>query len=626
MHAVSGVSFDVWPGETLGIVGETGSGKSTLARSILQAPRPTAGAVIFRGTDLTTLHGTRLLQARRHLQMVFQDPFGSLDPKWRVRDLVEEPLIAYQTGDRNARRQRVDEVLDLVGLDPAAHGRRRPRELSGGQAQRVAIARAVALSPALIICDEAVSSLDVLIQAQVLNLFERLRAELGLSYLFIAHDLALVKQVSDRVAVMYLGKLCEVGPGEAVYRQPLHPYTRALLDSVPGTGLGAGRPRHDPRGAAVAGPPAERMPVPHPVPAGGQRCADEEPPLRELATGHSVACHFPLVEPVGQVRRRGRTHHGPFGRNRGGPAMRMRVLLEPHHGASYDQILALARATEEAGFDAFFRSDHYLGIDPDDTGYRPTDSWTTLAGLAIQTERVRLGTLMTASTYRQPGPLAVTVATVDAMSGGRAELGIGAAWYEREHRFFGIPFPPLGERFDRLGEQLEVITGLWRTTPGDRFSYHGKHYQLEECASIPRPARRPPIIIGGAGPRRTPALAARFADEFNSGMSDGLAERFANFRRVCEESGRDPAEVRLSTTLPVCCGETRTEAARRAATLGEPGPRMLRLGVTGNPGDVTARLAELAEAGADTVYFHLYDVADLDHIGLLGREVLPQLS
>ena len=171
--------------------------------------------------------------------------------------------------------------------------------------------------------------------------------------------------------------------------------------------------------------------------------------------------------------------------------MRMRVLLEPHHGASYDQILALARATEEAGFDAFFRSDHYLGIDPDDTGYRPTDSWTTLAGLATQTERVRLGTLMTASTYRQPGPLAIIVATVDAMSGGRAELGIGAAWYEREHRFFGIPFPPLGERFDRLGEQLEVITGLWGTTPGERFSYHGKHYQLEECASIPRPARPP---------------------------------------------------------------------------------------------------------------------------------------
>ena len=313
--------------------------------------------------------------------------------------------------------------------------------------------------------------------------------------------------------------------------------------------------------------------------------------------------------------------------------MRLRVLLEPHHGASYDQILALARATEESGFDAFFRSDHYQGIDPDDTRYRPTDSWTTLAGLAVQTERVRLGTLMTASTYRRPGPLAITVATVDAMSGGRAELGIGAAWIEQEHRYLGIPFPSLGERFDRLGEQLEIITGLWATPPGERFSFHGQHYRLEECASVPRPAPHPPplppsipVIIGGAGPRRTPALAARFADEFNSGMPDGLAARFANFRRICEQSGRDPAGVRLSTTLPVCCGPTRAAAARRATALGEAGARMLAMGVTGTPGDVLGRLAELHAAGADTVYFHLYDVTDTDHVRLLGREVLPQVT
>jgi ABC-type oligopeptide transport system ATPase subunit len=347
VHAVSGVSFDVWPGETLGIVGETGSGKSTLARSVLQAPRPTSGSVIFRGTDLTTLHGSRLLQARRHLQMVFQDPFGSLDPKWVVRDLVEEPLIAYRTGGRPARRQRVAEVLELVGLDPGAYGRRRPRELSGGQAQRVAIARAIALNPALIICDEPVSSLDVLIQAQVLNLFERLRAELGLSYLFIAHDLALVKQVSDRVAVMYLGKLCEVGPGETVYREPLHPYTRALLESIPSTDKTTTRPvgpaaaggpasrvgRVSPVGPAAAGGPASRVGQGGPAGAAGQGgrattisgeppspihppsgcrfrtrcpratelCAAQEPPMRELASGHTVACHFPLVEPAGQV-------------------------------------------------------------------------------------------------------------------------------------------------------------------------------------------------------------------------------------------------------------------------------------------------------------------------------------
>jgi oligopeptide transport system ATP-binding protein len=226
------------------------------------------------------------------MQMVFQDPFGSLDPKWRVRDLVAEPLIAYRVGDRAARRRRVDQVLELVGLDPGSHGGRRPRELSGGQAQRVAIARALAIEPALIICDEPVSSLDVLIQAQVLNLFERLRAELGLSYLFIAHDLALVKQVSDRVAVMYLGRLCEVGPGEAVYRRPLHPYTRALLDSVPGTRTAR----------AVKTIPGEPPSPVHPpsgcrfrtrCPRAAQRCADEEPVMRELAAGHSVACHFP---------------------------------------------------------------------------------------------------------------------------------------------------------------------------------------------------------------------------------------------------------------------------------------------------------------------------------------------
>jgi oligopeptide transport system ATP-binding protein len=308
VQAVSGVSFDVRPGETLGIVGETGSGKSTLARSVLQAPRPTSGEVIFRGTDLTTLRGTRLLQARRHLQMVFQDPFGSLDPKWTVRDLVEEPLIAYKTGRKNERRQRVDDLLELVGLDPASHGRRRPRELSGGQAQRVAIARAIALNPALIVCDEAVSSLDVLIQAQVLNLFERLRAELGLSYLFIAHDLALVKQVSDRVAVMYLGRLCEAGPGESVYREPLHPYTRALLDSVPSTDKHS-TDKHST--ATKRAPTTISGEPPSPVhPPSGCRfrtrcpraqevCAAEQPPMRELATGHTVACHFPLVEPAG---------------------------------------------------------------------------------------------------------------------------------------------------------------------------------------------------------------------------------------------------------------------------------------------------------------------------------------
>ncbi len=299
VQAVSGVSFDIMPGETLGIVGETGSGKSTLARAILQAPRPKSGSVMFRGTELTRLRGRKLLQARRHMQFVFQDPFGSLDPKWKVRSIIDEPLVAYHAGDRTARRKRVDELLDLVGLDPARYAKRHPRELSGGQAQRVAIARAVALEPSLIICDEAVSSLDVLVQAQVLSLFEKLRAELSLSYLFIAHDLSLVKQVSDRVAVMYLGKLCEIGPGEDVYRQPLHPYTRALLDSIPSTEPGAARAT-----ATIKGEPPSPINPPSGCrfrtrcPRATDLCATEEPKPRELAVGHFVACHYPLSQPA----------------------------------------------------------------------------------------------------------------------------------------------------------------------------------------------------------------------------------------------------------------------------------------------------------------------------------------
>jgi oligopeptide/dipeptide ABC transporter ATP-binding protein len=299
VHAVSGVSFDLWPGETLGIVGETGSGKSTLARCVLQAPRPKSGSVVFRGVELTSLRGGGALhRARRHLQMVFQDPYGSLDPKWRVADIVEEPLITHKIDDRAGRRRRVAEVLNLVGLDPRVFGGRKPRELSGGQCQRVAIARAVVLSPSLLVCDEAVSSLDVLIQAQVLNLFERLRTELGLSYLFIAHDLGLVKQVSDRVAVMYLGKLCEIGDSTSLYERPLHPYTRALLDSVPSPDPSVPR---KPIGRTIRGEP----PSPTAPPSGcrfrtrcprvQRRCAKEEPPLRRLADDHYVACHFPLA-------------------------------------------------------------------------------------------------------------------------------------------------------------------------------------------------------------------------------------------------------------------------------------------------------------------------------------------
>jgi F420-dependent oxidoreductase-like protein len=306
--------------------------------------------------------------------------------------------------------------------------------------------------------------------------------------------------------------------------------------------------------------------------------------------------------------------------------MRLRILLEPHHGATYAQILALAQAAEEAGFDAFFRSDHYLGIDADDVTYQPTDSWTTLAGLAVQTQAVRIGTLVNASTFRLPGQLAVEVATVDQMSGGRAELGIGAAWYEREHQYFGIPFPKLGERFDRLEEQLAILTGIWDTKPGERFSFEGKFYQVTDCASIPRWASRPKIIIGGAGPKRTPTLAARYADEFNGALGLDLVERYANFHRVCEQVGRDPAEVRLSATLPVAIGADAEDLQRRLDSLGEPGARLLAAGVTGYGDDVLRVLESLAGQGADTVYFHVYGAADVGHIHLLGSQVVARSS
>jgi oligopeptide transport system ATP-binding protein len=297
VHAVSGVSLSLSPGESLGLVGETGSGKSTLARAVLQAPPPKSGSVRLQGIELVGLRGRALVKARRQMQMVFQDPFGSLDPTWKVTQLVEEPLVAFRVGTATERRRRARELLDLVGLDPARYGGRRPRELSGGQAQRVAIARALALDPSLIICDEAVSSLDVLIRAQVLNLLERLRTELHLAYLFIAHDLALVKQVSDRVAVMYLGKLVELGPAESLYRRPLHPYTVALLASIPSPDPEA--PREPVTGTIRGEPPS---PIDPPsgcrfrtrCPRAQDLCAIQEPPMRQLADGHFAACHFPV--------------------------------------------------------------------------------------------------------------------------------------------------------------------------------------------------------------------------------------------------------------------------------------------------------------------------------------------
>ncbi|MEV4730581.1 TIGR03560 family F420-dependent LLM class oxidoreductase [Saccharopolyspora sp. NPDC049426] len=305
----------------------------------------------------------------------------------------------------------------------------------------------------------------------------------------------------------------------------------------------------------------------------------------------------------------------------------MRVLMEPRHGARYAEVLALARATENAGFEAFFRSDHLLGVDPDDPEYRPTDCWTTLAGLARETSRIRLGSLVTASTFRPPGLLATIVATVDEMSGGRVELGIGTGWYGREHDAFGLEFPTTRERFDRLEEVLAVLTGLWSTETGAApgFSFEGEHFRIDDNRTPPRPTQLPgpPIIIGGAGPKRTPAIAARHAAEFNGALGGDLRERFATFDRACEAIGRDPANARHSAVLPVACGTTRADVDRRAEVIGSE--FMRAHAAIGAPDHLVDRIGELAEIGADTVYLHVYDIHDLDQIALIGAEVLPHV-
>ncbi|XRQ10512.1 TIGR03560 family F420-dependent LLM class oxidoreductase [Actinomadura welshii] len=312
--------------------------------------------------------------------------------------------------------------------------------------------------------------------------------------------------------------------------------------------------------------------------------------------------------------------------DRGG--VRVRVLMEPRHGARYAEILALALAVEDAGFDAFFRSDHLFGVDPEDRTYRPTDCWTTLGGLARDTRRVRLGALMGAAMFRQPGLLAAIVASVDDMSGGRVELGLGTGWYEREHAAFGIPFPGTGERFDRFEEQLAIITGLWNHARDGKegFSFDGTYYCLEDNHTPPRPVQtpHPPILIGGTGPRRTPAIAARYATEFNTALGGDLRERLATFTRACEAIGRDPAEPGRSSVLPVACGATPAEVERRSAVIGSE--FMRSNAAIGSPELVTERIAALGEIGADTVYLHIYDIHDLDHIALLGAEVLPHAA
>ena len=310
--------------------------------------------------------------------------------------------------------------------------------------------------------------------------------------------------------------------------------------------------------------------------------------------------------------------------------MDLRIFTEPQQGASYDDQLRIARTAEDAGFDAFFRSDHFLAIGNLSGEPGPTDSWVTLAGLARDTRRIRLGTLVTSATFRLPGPLAVAVAQVDQMSGGRVELGLGSGWFEPEHAAYGIPFPGLRERFDRLTEQLEIITGLWRTLPGDRFSYAGAHYRVEDSPALPKPVQQPhpPVIVGGKGPRRTPALAARFATEVNVAFAsvDEVAEQFARVDAACREIDRDPAELRRSVALITCVGRDDAEVTKRALTLGQEVDALRAKGITGTPAEVVDRLGTWRErTGISRVYLQLLDLADLDHVELIAAEVAPQL-
>ncbi len=309
--------------------------------------------------------------------------------------------------------------------------------------------------------------------------------------------------------------------------------------------------------------------------------------------------------------------------------MHLRIFTEPQQGADYRRLLAVARAAEELGFDAFFRSDHFLHMGEGSGLPGPTDSWLTLAALAVQTSRIRLGTLVTSATFRLPGLLAVAVAQADEMSGGRIELGLGAGWFEAEHAAYGIPFPPVGERFGRLAEQLEVITGLWGVPAGQTYSFDGDYYQVRDSPGLPKPVQRPrpPIIVGGHGPKRTPRLAARYAAEFNVGFSS-VAETGAQFGRVreaCQAAGRDPGSLIYSAAHLTCCGRDDAEFARRAAAIGRDVAELRDIGLTGSPAEVVDKIGQFAGHGASRIYLQILDLHDLDHLELLATEVMPQV-
>ena len=308
-----------------------------------------------------------------------------------------------------------------------------------------------------------------------------------------------------------------------------------------------------------------------------------------------------------------------------------RIFTEPQQGARYSDLLRVARTAEDAGFDAFFRSDHFLAMGEGDGEPGPTDAWLTLAALARETRRIRLGTLVSSATFRLPGPLAVAVAQVDEMSGGRVELGLGSGWFDAEHAAYGIPFPPLGERFDRYTEQLEIITGLWATAQGARFDYSGDHYTITGSPALPRPVQdpHPPIVLGGMGPKRSPGLAARFAQEFNVPFAtvDRAAEQFDRVDRACADAGRDPRTMIRSTAQPLCLGRDDAEVDRRAAAIGRDATDLRRSALGGTPAEIVDVLGQWAEdAGVTRVYLQILDLADLAHLEDFAAQVAPQLA